>query len=144
MAFAIDKRALVKFLELLESKPQSYISFERAVEMMSDVGFSCHLACTLEHWEQSVRFLAPPSGLVPIEVEIETPFGIQRAELERRMSLPLHVRETVDQLRHIVETATRLEGQGETVHIAFLERIRAIESELIEGIVGSQNVGTLS
>jgi hypothetical protein len=143
MTSTIDKLALAKFIELLENDAQSFISFERAVQVMSDVGFSCRLACQSEHWQQTVSFLAPPSNLVPIEADIETPFGTQRVALEPRMSLPHQVQGALNEIRYVVETAERLEAQGDTGQGGELvERARLLEKDLIEGTVRLQRSGT--
>ncbi len=113
MSSPVDKEALAAFVDLLDTQPQSLISFERAVQLMTQIGFSCRLACQLETWNQSVRFCAPPSDLAPVEAEIETPLGPQHVTLEQRMSLPAAVESAVQALDRLVHHFIELEAKGD-------------------------------
>jgi hypothetical protein len=112
MTPTVDKEALAAFVDLLDEQPQSLISFERAVQLMTQIGFSCRLACQLETRNQSVRFCAPPSDLIPVEAEVETPLGLQRISLEQRMSLPAAVESAVQALDSLVHHFRELEAKG--------------------------------
>jgi hypothetical protein len=108
----IDKQSLAAFIDILDSRAQSLISFERAVELMTGIGFSCRLACRQENWHQGISFFGPPGDLAPVETEIETPVGRQRITLERNMSLPSTVSSALAQLRHLRQALETIGADG--------------------------------
>jgi hypothetical protein len=133
MTSNINRQALVTFVELLEAAPQSFTSYERAVELLSSVGFSCQLACRSEEWRQIVTFLAPPSTLLPVEAKVETPFGTQQLVLEPSMSLPQHVNQAFSNLGHLVDALRHAEGpEVSSLRNKIAESAHALQSQLAE------------
>ena len=143
MGATIDRKALAVFVEILDSSPASLISFERAVELMTAIGFSCRLACQHEDWRQGISFFGPPGMLAPVEVEVETPVGRQHITLEQSMSLPATIGNALGELRHIREALQQTDNEGvdEERRRHLIEKAREMERGLIENTGPFQRSG---
>ena len=135
MTSTINRDALAAFVDLLDNKPQSLISFEHAVQLMTQIGFSCRLACQIENWNQSVRFFGPPSALAPVEAEVETPLGSQHITLEQYMSLPQAVHSALEEMHQILHQLRELEAKGlETAQCQeLMKRAQVMERDIVDG-----------
>jgi hypothetical protein len=134
MTSNINKEALTAFVDVVDEHSQGLIPFERAVQLMTAIGFSCRLACQMEKWHQSITLNAPPSTLSPVEAEIHTPWGDQNIELEQRSSLPRVVENALSELRHILDIIGRGESHSATTdqRQEFVVRAREMERTVIE------------
>jgi hypothetical protein len=132
----INREGLAALIDVIDEGPTSFISYERAGQLLSAVGLSYRLACHTENWEQSITFCGPPSSLVPAEAEIETPFGHQSLTPQQYAQLPKVVQSALEQLSHVFGAikAVYEPGLGLGPQKELVDRARQAEEDLRRGL----------
>jgi hypothetical protein len=77
----INRAGLKRLIDIVQKAPQSMIGLSLAIEITELLGLGWHLKCEANSWSERVRLLMASPDLGPIELQIETPFGVTSVPL---------------------------------------------------------------